>query len=79
MDCVGYCCIISFVCDPCPVSRIQNVEMETEASLFSPLVQPIYMLRYGFMWTVIRCGQILKLLVLSTRIQFGSFLYKSLS
>lgn len=79
MDCVGYCCIISFVCDPCPVSRIQNVEMETEASLFSPLVQPIYMLRYGFMWTVTRCGQILKLLVLSTRIQFGSFLYKSLS
>lgn len=54
-------------------------KMKTEASLFFPLVQPIYMLRYGFMWMIIRCGQILKLLVLSTRIQFGSFLYNFLS
>lgn len=81
MDCVGYCRGISFVCGMCPVS--QNTEMETEAGndllFFSP-VQPVCMFVYEFKWTIIRCGQILKLpVLLSNRIQFRSFFYNPLS
>lgn len=69
MDHMGYCLIISFVCGTCPVS--QNTEMETESgnSLFFPLVQPVYMFVYEFVWTIIKCGQILKLLVVLSTIR----------
>lgn len=79
MNCVVYCCIISFVCDLCPVSHIQHTEVETEAGnslLFFLLEQMIHVLGYGFvldhhqMWT----NSLKLLFVLSNRVQFSLFL-----
>lgn len=61
MNCVGYCCIISFVCDLCPVSHPEHGSGNWGWKF---LLFFLWNKRYtcsdtDLCWTIIRCGQTL--------------------